>query len=109
MTDPVRSAPISGPISDPAYAPASDLPQADPKARAAAQAFEAVFIGQMTKLMMESAEPQGDFSGGHGAAMFRGVLAEQLGAAITRGGGLGITDSVLAEIVRLQQTGGNTP
>jgi Rod binding domain-containing protein len=63
----------------------------------------------MAKLMLESAELQGDFSGGHGEAMFRGVLAEQLGSVIARGGGIGIADSVLAQIVKLQQEGGGTP
>jgi Rod binding domain-containing protein len=81
-------------------------PAVDPKARAAAKAFEAVFIGQMTKLMMETAPVEGDFSGGHGEEMFRGVLAEQLGTAIAQGRGIGIADKVLGEIIRLQQGGG---
>lgn len=97
MTDPVRS------IVSPALA------QTDQKARAAARDFEAVFIGQMTKLMLESGGEPGAFSGGHGEALFRGVLAEQLGNAIARGGGIGIADSVLAEIVKLQQADGATP
>ena len=81
-------------------------PQPDAKARAAAKAFEAVFIGQMTKLMMETAPTEGDFSGGHGEEMFRGILAEQLGTTIANGCGIGIADQVLAEIVKLQQESG---
>lgn len=83
-------------------------PPAD-KARTAAKAFEAVFIGQMTKLMMETAPTEGDFSGGHGEEMFRSVLAEQLGTVIANGRGIGIADEVLAEIVKLQQGGGHEP
>ncbi len=97
MTDPVRSVSLPHPATP------------DQNARAAARDFEAVFIGQMTKLIMESAELEGDFSGGHGEALFRGVLAEQLGRAIARGGGIGMADSVLAEIVKLQQAGGGAP
>lgn len=97
MIDPVRSIAFPHPATP------------DQNARATAREFEAVFIGQMAKLMLESAELQGDFSGGHGEAMFRGVLAEQLGSAIARGGGIGIADSVLAQIVKLQQEGGGTP
>lgn len=93
MADPIS--PVSSPQSVP-----------DLKARAAAKAFEAVFIGQMTKLMMETAPTEGEFSGGHGEEMFRGVLAEQLGTAIANGRGIGIADQVLAEIVKLQQGGG---
>lgn len=92
MTDPVSPVPAL-------------QPPPDPKARAAARAFEAVFVGQMTKLMMESAQPDGPFTGGHGEAMFRGVLAEQLGTQIAKGRGMGIADSILAEIVKLQQAG----
>lgn len=80
-------------------------PLPDAKARAAAKAFEAVFIGQMTKLMMETAPVGDDFGGGHGEEMFRGLLAEQLGTAIANGRGIGIADEVLAEIVKLQQGG----
>lgn len=93
---------MPAPIS--AISPAQ--PVADPKARAAAKAFEAVFIGQMTKLMMETAPAESDFSGGHCEEMFRGVLAEQLGTVIAKGRGIGIADQVLGEIIKLQQGGG---
>jgi peptidoglycan hydrolase FlgJ len=83
--------------------PASMPPGPDAKARKAAREFEAVFIGQMTKLMLDSIEQDEGFSGGHGEAMFRGVLAEQMGAQIARGRGIGIAQSVMAEIIRLQQ------
>ena len=81
-------------------------PVPDAKTRAATRAFEAVFIGQMTKLMMETAPVEGDFSGGHAEEMFRGVLAEQLGTAIAKGRGIGVADQVMAEIVKLQQGDG---
>lgn len=69
-----------------------------------AKDFEAVFIGQMTQLMFESVEA-GEFSGGHGEQMFRGVLAEKLGGAIADRGGLGLAPKVLEQIIKLQ--GGN--
>ncbi|MFV0623360.1 rod-binding protein [Sphingomonas sp. ac-8] len=67
-----------------------------------ARAFEAVFIGQMTQMMMETAKPEGDFSGGHGEEMFRGVLAEKLGAAVAQRGGIGLAPMVLDQIIKLQ-------
>lgn len=76
---------------------------ASAKARETARQFEAVFVGQMTRLMLESVEMDPQFSGGHGEEMFRGILAEQLGNQIARGRGIGLSDRVLAEIVRLQQ------
>ncbi len=85
--------------------PASGASATEAAARHTAEAFEAVFIGQMTKLMMESAETDGPFSGGHGEATFRGVLAEQLGTRIAARGGIGLAPHVMQEIIRLQ--GGN--
>lgn len=91
-------------------APAPRLPSikaaaaagSDAAARKTARDFEAVFIGQMAGMMMETAQPEGDFSGGHGEEMFRGVLAEKLGTAIAARGGIGLAPAVLAQIIRLQ-------
>ena len=81
---------------------AAKAPAGTPAMRATAQAFEAVLIGQMTKLMIESSGDGGEFSGGHGESMFRGVMAEQLGTEIARRGGLGLAPAVLQQIIMLQ-------
>jgi Rod binding domain-containing protein len=72
------------------------------QARTTAQAFEAVLIGQMTQLMMESAGDPGEFSGGHGEAMFSGVLAEKIGVATAQRGGIGLAPAIMAKIIELQ-------
>jgi Rod binding domain-containing protein len=79
--------------------------QPDARVAKAARDFEAVFAGQITKLMMESVDVGDDFSGGHAEEMFRGVLAEQMGNEIARGKGLGISSAVQAQMIRMQ--GGN--
>ena len=96
--------------SIPPVAAAPRLPALRPAATAdkaaatkTARDFEAVFIGQMTQMMMETAQPEGDFSGGHGEEMFRGVLAEKLGSAIAKRGGIGLAPMVLDQILKLQQ------
>lgn len=71
-------------------------------AKKTAQAFEAVLIGQVTKIMLESAASDSEFTGGHGEAMFRGVLAEHLGTEIARAGGIGLAPAVLHQILQLQ-------
>lgn len=76
-------------------------PASGPSAEKTAREFEAVFIGQMTQLMMESVEA-GEFSGGHAEQMFRGILAEKLGAAIAERGGIGLAPAVLDQIIMLQ-------
>ena len=86
-------------------APSVTAPAPRPAAKTAetAEKFEAVFLGQMTQLMMESVDTGDDFSGGHGEAMFRGVLAEKLGTAMAARGGLGLAPTVLDQILRLKQ------
>ena len=93
------------PLSTPAAATTGAAPSIPtPKSKETAQAFEATFIGQMTQLMLESVE-EGEFSGGHGEQMFRGVLSEHLGTAIAAKGGIGLAPAVMDQIIKLQ--GGN--
>jgi peptidoglycan hydrolase FlgJ len=82
---------------------AKPLPKVDPKNAKTAQSFEAVFLGQMTQLMLESVQQEGEFNGGAGEQMFRGVLAEKLGTEIAKRGGIGIAPAVLDQIIKLQQ------
>lgn len=90
----------------PAAAPAALGPKL-PTAKQTAEKFEAVFLGQMTQLMMESVEMGDQFSGGHGEAMFRGVLAEKLGTEMAKTGGIGLAPSVLAQIIKMQGESGH--
>jgi Rod binding domain-containing protein len=86
------------------------MPAPTPKAVAVketAEKFEAVFLGQMTQLMMESVETDGEFSGGHGEQMFRGVLAEKLGTEMAKKGGIGLAPSVMAQIIKMQGSSNN--
>jgi Rod binding domain-containing protein len=84
-----------------------------PPARAAqdpketARAFEAVFLGQMAKLMMETVEIGDQFSGGAGEEMFRGVLAERLGEEMARRGGVGLAPAVLEQMIKMQGAAGH--
>lgn len=86
-----------------AATPAKPLPKVDPKNAKTAQDFEAVFLGQMTSLMLQSVQQDEQFGGGNGEDIFRGVLAEKLGAEIARRGGVGLAPAVLDQILKLQQ------
>lgn len=81
-------------------AAAQQVPAAQ-KAQQTAREFEAVFAGQVAKLMLESVD-LGDFGGGHAEEMFRGVLAETLGEEMAKGQGLGVAPAVLQQILRMQ-------
>ncbi|NWO67878.1 flagellar biosynthesis protein FlgJ, partial [Escherichia coli] len=57
-----------------------------------------------TQLMLESVQQgDGEFSGGHGEEMFRGIMAEKLGNAMAAKGGIGLAPAVLDQIIKLQQ------
>lgn len=92
MADPI------GPMDGPSPA----IPRTGTSAAKTAREFEGVFAGQVAKIMMESVEMDGDFTGGSGESMFRGIMAEQIGNRIAQGRGLGIASAVEAQIIRMQ-------
>ena len=77
------------------------IPQQSKDVRETAENFEAVFMGQMAKLMLESVD-LGDFSGGPGEEIFRGILAEKLGGEMAQRGGIGLAPAVVDQIIKLQ-------
>lgn len=99
--DPVRPA-GAGSTAAPAGAPSGAQTRKNSEAADKARDFEAVFLGQMAGLMLESVQTGDQFSGGHGEEMFRGILAEQLGTEMAKRGGIGIAPLVLDQIIRLQ-------
>ncbi|MFZ4746928.1 MAG: rod-binding protein [Sphingomonas sp.] len=101
-----RAVPLPPVASRPGFTPPT-APQKATEAQQTAQKFEAVYLGQMTQLMMQSVETGDEFSGGHGEEMFRGVLAEKLGTEMARTGGVGLAPSVLAQIIKMQGGSGN--
>lgn len=72
------------------------------QAAAVAQQFERMFIAEMLGPMFQGIETDGPFGGGSAEATFRPMLLDQYADAIARGGGIGIADSVLKEILKMQ-------
>lgn len=72
------------------------------QAEAVAQQFERMFIAEMLQPMFSGIETDGPFGGGQGEEVFRPMLLDQYADAIAKGGGVGIADVVLKEILRLQ-------
>ncbi|ATY32062.1 rod-binding protein [Sphingomonas psychrotolerans] len=85
-----------------ATAAAAPVRKVDPKNAETAKEFEAMFLGQMTKMMLESVD-KGEINGGAGEEMFKGVLAEKLGTEMANRGGIGLAPAVLESILKLQQ------
>ena len=71
--------------------------------RQVAEDFEAVFIGQMLQPLFKNMGAEEPFGGGESAKMWRSMQVEEYGKAITKTGGIGITDAVLKEMIKLQE------
>lgn len=88
----------------PGVQPPGAAPAPNPHAAAekTARDFEAVFTGQMAKLMLESVDVDSEFGGGHGEEMFRSMMTDAMAKKMTQAGGIGLADTVQREILKLQ-------
>lgn len=102
---------MSGPIALPgaplpmpaAPAQARGADNVPDEIRRAAEEFEAVFLSEMLGPMFEGMQTDGLGGGGMGEEIFRPMLVERYAEAITRAGGVGIADSIVRELMRLQE------
>lgn len=69
--------------------------------RKKAKEFEAFFIYQSMELM--KADVDSEFSGGYAEDMFRHTLNEEMANNVTEAGGIGIADTIYAELLRNQE------
>lgn len=70
----------------------------------AAHEFEAMFLSEMLAPMFESLDTEGLGGGGLGERIFRPMLVERYAQAIAQSGGVGLADSIISELTRLQAT-----
>lgn len=102
ITLPGAPLPISTAIQgQPPREPGGPVP---PEVRRAAEEFEAVFLSEMLSPMFESLDTDGLGGGGMGEQIFRPMLVERYAESIARSGGVGIADSIVRELMRLQET-----
>ena len=71
--------------------------------REAAENFESVFLSEMFKLMFENLPTDGPFGGGAGEEMFRPLLVDEYSKQLSRQGGIGLSDAVHKEMLKLQE------
>jgi flagellar protein FlgJ len=101
------SEPIALPGAPLPMSPAPGARAADPRhaeLRRAAEEFEAIFLAQMMAPMFEGLETDGLGGGGMGEEIFRPMLIERYAEALSQAGGVGIADSIVRELMRLQET-----
>ena len=73
------------------------------QAQKVAKDFEAVFISQMMKPMFANTIADAPFGGGSGEKIWRDMQVDEYGKAIANNGGIGIADSIVKEMLKMQE------
>jgi Rod binding domain-containing protein len=71
--------------------------------REAAEAFEAMFLSQLLEEMFAEVDTDGLFGTGASGSIYRSMLIDEYGKAMSRRGGIGIADAVERELIKLQE------
>jgi peptidoglycan hydrolase FlgJ len=77
--------------------------------RQAARDFESVMVEHMLKTMRQSFPKGGVLPAGPGRSLYQDLADEQLGRAISRGGGLGLGDVLIRGLTRAGQQKASSP
>ncbi len=101
MSDPIVSPATLPPAAAPAPAPAV----VTARMRETAEAFEASFLSQMLKPMFEGLSTEAPFGGGEAEGTWRGFLVDAMAKQAVRGGGIGLADQVVAQMLKMQEQG----
>ena len=73
--------------------------------RRTAEDFETSFMSQMMKPMFEGVSTDGMFGGGEAEATWRSFLIDAMAKQTVKAGGIGLTDTVMAEMIKMQEQG----
>lgn len=100
-------------IDNPAIATAKAAKNAegtksDDKFDTAARDFEAMFLTELIKPMMETIKVDDEFGGGKGEDVFRGFMVQEYGKKMANAGGIGLASSIKAALIKAQ-SGQNVP
>lgn len=70
--------------------------------RRVAQEFEAMVLAELLQPVFEQLDTDGLGGGGDGEQMFRPMLVQQYAQRMAETGGIGLADSVMRDLMRLQ-------
>ncbi|MBI3419077.1 MAG: rod-binding protein [Proteobacteria bacterium] len=103
MVDFLPSATLANAMDGAAQAALAQKPKIHGKnVGAVAQDFESMFLSQMLSPMWSGLEADGMFDGGYAEETFRSMLVNEYGKTLAKTGGLGISNQVKAEMIRMQ-------
>jgi flagellar protein FlgJ len=89
-------------LASPIGAPNAQSTQSAARMRETAEKFEASFLSQMLKPMFEGLETDGPFGGGEAEGTWRSFMIDEMAKTTVRAGGIGMADTVMAEMIRMQ-------
>ena len=70
--------------------------------RETAEQFEVSFLAQMLKPMFEGISTDGPFGGGEAEGQWRSFMIDEMAKQTVRVGGIGLADTVVSEMIRMQ-------
>ncbi len=73
------------------------------EARQKAQELEGVFLNTLMKQMFSSIKTDGLFGGGQAEETWRSMQSEQYANLLAKNGGIGLADSILADLIAIQE------
>jgi flagellar protein FlgJ len=88
-----------------AIAALSSSTGATERVRAQATELEGVFLNTLMKEMFSSLKAEGGFA----EETWRGMQAEQFAASMAESGGIGLADSIMADLLALQESAAVKP
>jgi len=71
--------------------------------RETAEDFESVFLSEMLRPMFQNIEASAPFGGGAGEKIYRDMQVDEYGKALSRSGGIGLADSIMREMIKMQE------
>ena len=77
-------------------------PQAQAKAKGAAQDFEAVFLNSMFSQMTSGIKGEGPFGDTTGTGVWRSMLTDEYSKSFAKAGGVGISNDVFRTLIMQQ-------
>jgi len=78
-------------------------PAITPRMRETAEQFEASFLSQMLKPMFEGLKTDGPFGGGDAEATWRSFMIDAMAKQTVKAGGVGLADTVVAQMLKMQE------
>lgn len=104
MSTPFNTSPLALQLTMPQTAtrPATPPPEPTEAMKKAADEFESMMLSELLGPMFNALDADGIGGGGSGEKMFRPMLVDNYAKGMVANGGIGIAQSVLAELVRMQ-------